>query len=83
VKSGTRLSTQFRVVTNRVSWTAIAVISITLIFAAWIVWPWLGAATASEKFAPEFTDETWINSEPLTLTQLRGRVVLVEFWTYG
>lgn len=25
----------------------------------------------------------WINSEPLTLQALRGRVVLVEFWTYG
>lgn len=24
----------------------------------------------------------WINSEPQTLEQLRGRVVLVEFWTY-
>ncbi|WP_372240763.1 redoxin domain-containing protein [Pseudomonas sp. CK-NBRI-02] len=24
----------------------------------------------------------WINSEPLTLEQLRGQVVLVEFWTY-
>jgi hypothetical protein len=25
----------------------------------------------------------WINSAPLTLSGLRGRVVLVEFWTYG
>lgn len=25
----------------------------------------------------------WVNSEPLTLPALRGRVVLVEFWTYG
>lgn len=25
----------------------------------------------------------WINSPPLTLPALRGRVVLVEFWTYG
>jgi hypothetical protein len=25
----------------------------------------------------------WINSAPLTLPALRGRVVLVEFWTYG
>lgn len=24
----------------------------------------------------------WINSEPLTLAQLRGKVVLVDFWTY-
>ena len=25
---------------------------------------------------------TWINSDPLTLEQLRGKVVLVDFWTY-
>ena len=25
----------------------------------------------------------WINSPPLTLQALRGRAVLVEFWTYG
>jgi cytochrome c biogenesis protein CcdA/thiol-disulfide isomerase/thioredoxin len=36
--------------------------------------------------APEFTDtEKWFNTpggEPLTLSGLRGRVVLVDFWTY-
>jgi hypothetical protein len=33
--------------------------------------------------APEITGDRWINSEPLTLAGLRGRVVVVEFWTYG
>jgi hypothetical protein len=33
--------------------------------------------------APDFSDGGWINSAPLTLDELRGRVVLVEFWTYG
>jgi hypothetical protein len=33
--------------------------------------------------APEVTGSPWINSAPLTLSALRGRVVLVEFWTYG
>lgn len=26
---------------------------------------------------------SWINSPPVTLAGLRGKVVLVEFWTYG
>ncbi len=33
--------------------------------------------------APELATGDWINSEPLTLEDLRGRVVLIEFWTFG
>lgn len=33
--------------------------------------------------APEIIGGPWLNSEPLSLTGLRGRVVFVEFWTYG
>jgi hypothetical protein len=33
--------------------------------------------------APEITGGPWINSAPLSLAGLRGRVVFVEFWTYG
>jgi thiol-disulfide isomerase/thioredoxin len=33
--------------------------------------------------APAITNDTWINSEPLRLTELKGKVVLVEFWTFG
>ena len=33
--------------------------------------------------APEFTGiSNWINSDPLTMGQLRGKVVLLDFWTY-
>ncbi|MEY2516286.1 MAG: hypothetical protein QOJ89_3644 [bacterium] len=33
--------------------------------------------------APEFRDtQRWFNSPPLTMKGLRGRVVLVDFWTY-
>ena len=33
--------------------------------------------------APELAPAAWINSSPLTLAALRGKVVLVDFWTYG
>jgi cytochrome c biogenesis protein CcdA/thiol-disulfide isomerase/thioredoxin len=34
--------------------------------------------------APELAGlSTWINSDPLTLRKLRGKVVLVDFWTYS
>ena len=36
-----------------------------------------------DRPAPELADTTWINSAPLKLKELRGRVVLLEFWTYG
>jgi thiol-disulfide isomerase/thioredoxin len=32
---------------------------------------------------PEISSGNWINSEPLTLKSLRGRVVLLEFWTFA
>jgi thiol-disulfide isomerase/thioredoxin len=41
-------------------------------------------ATAGRALpAPEFRDiSKWLNSEPLAMHQMRGKVVLVEFWTY-
>ncbi|HEV3427677.1 MAG TPA: thioredoxin family protein [Paraburkholderia sp.] len=41
------------------------------------------AAVQNGAPAPDFTGiNTWINSPPLDLKQLRGKVVLVEFWTF-
>ena len=36
-----------------------------------------------EGNVPGFDGATgWLNSDPLTLEDLRGKVVLVDFWTY-
>jgi cytochrome c biogenesis protein CcdA/thiol-disulfide isomerase/thioredoxin len=33
--------------------------------------------------APDFAGIThWLNSQPLTMAELRGKVVLIDFWTY-
>ncbi len=41
------------------------------------------AGLKNQGAAPELTNDTWINSAPLALADLRGNVVIVEFWTYG
>ncbi|MET0255734.1 MAG: redoxin family protein [Luteibacter sp.] len=54
-----------------------------------VAWPGSpGTARAGDQLAPpattapEFTGIThWFNSQPLTMSQLRGKVTLVEFWT--
>ncbi|NKB80592.1 MAG: redoxin domain-containing protein [Nitrospirales bacterium] len=33
--------------------------------------------------APEIANPTWLNSDPVRLKDLRGKVVMVEFWTFG
>jgi hypothetical protein len=54
-----------------------AVAAALLAAAAW------GDVVAPGKPAPELAAGAWINSEPLTMQGLRGRVVLIDFWTYG
>lgn len=50
---------------------------------AWLAWPNSGSAITSGQKAPELTGQNWLNSRPLNMAGLRGKVVLVEFWTYG
>jgi len=34
--------------------------------------------------APELTNDTWLNLDaPLRLADLRGKVVLIDMWTFG
>ena len=68
---------------NWISWRTFGTTSITLFLAALIFWPGLGDAISPGKPAPELAGEIWLKSKPLTVAALKGRVVLVEFWTYG
>jgi thiol-disulfide isomerase/thioredoxin len=38
---------------------------------------------AAQNTAPDFAVSHWFNSAPLNIASLRGKVVLVDFWTYG
>ena len=45
--------------------------------------PMTSASLTSAAPAADFTGiDKWLNSDPLTMRQLRGKVVLVDFWTY-
>jgi thiol-disulfide isomerase/thioredoxin len=38
----------------------------------------------AQRVAPNFVGiDNWLNSVPLNISDLRGKVVLVDFWTYG
>jgi thiol-disulfide isomerase/thioredoxin len=42
-----------------------------------------GPTAAKPVAAPNFAGiDHWLNSDPLTIQQLKGKVVLVDFWTY-
>ena len=42
-----------------------------------------GASAEIGMPAPEITSPVWLNSEPKRMADLREKVVLVEFWTFG
>ena len=69
---------------------AIAIVAVSVYatgFSKRLLTPFFGSSTAYKSSesatAPELATGNWINSEPLNLKDLRGRVVLVEFWTFG
>jgi cytochrome c biogenesis protein CcdA/thiol-disulfide isomerase/thioredoxin len=46
--------------------------------------PSTGVGLPDYGVAPSLhADGDWINTQPLTLKQLRGKVVLIDFWTYS
>ncbi len=54
-----------------------------------VAWPGASRAAADGELgnygpAPEFAGiSNWLNSPPLTMAALRGKVVLIDFWTYS
>ena len=59
-------------------WCVLAITLTTYSF-----WPAAGQPFATGKPAPDISGGPWLNTNPLTINDLKGRVVLVEFWTYG
>lgn len=61
--------------------------TLRVVFAAtlvgWFFCPGSGQAFRAGQAAPEIAAGAWINSKPLTIHDLKGQVVLVEFWAYG
>ncbi len=56
------------------------------IAASLLLWALAAPVFAAGPAAPEFTQteaENWLNSEPLRIRDLRGQVILVEFWTFA
>jgi thiol-disulfide isomerase/thioredoxin len=33
--------------------------------------------------APDIRNDTWLNGRPVSFAELKGKVVMVEFWTFG
>ena len=63
--------------------TRIGLALVLAALAAGVVLPAGAQVPRAGRAAPEVSGGPWINSAPLSLAALRGRVVLVEFWTYG
>ena len=57
---------------------------IPLAFVVLLFRPATGGALKQPQPLPEFTGKAtdWINSEPLTVDDLKGKVVLLDFWTF-
>lgn len=59
------------------AWTIVRILGIVCLFLSSV------EASLIDQPAPELSNTVWINSAPLRLADLRGKVILLEFWTYG
>jgi len=55
--------------------------SIAFLFGILVIWAVTIAAVGMK--VPDIANKTWLNSAPLHLSDLKGKVVMVEFWTFG
>ena len=62
---------------------AVAAVGLALVLIVALPTPGPAQALRLGAPAPEIAGSPWINSAALTTAALRGRVLLVEFWTYG
>jgi peptide-methionine (R)-S-oxide reductase len=68
---------------NTIAAVLLILLGIAIVFTGYAKgWGPLGEET-KPAVAAEIANGTWINSDPLTLKSLRGRVVIVNFWTFG
>ena len=59
--------------------------ALTVLIAYRIAGPALAQEIDGRALAPQFTHtdaQSWINSKPLRIEDLRGQVVLIDFWTF-
>ena len=63
----------------------ISTVFITFVLLASVTTPALSDSVKTPFDAPEFThqgENDWINSQPLILSNFRGKVLLIDFWTF-
>lgn len=53
----------------------------TVFAVLFLIWAVVNAGVGTK--APEIASQTWLNSDPVRLSDLKGKVVMVEFWTFG
>ena len=61
--------------------TSVLAAAVALLFA--LTWGGPPVDAAAPREAPEIEAGAWLNSPPLRRSDLEGKVVLVEFWTFG